>query len=126
MKMGMGNHVCTIQECNTDKNRPVSRASKSAHSVHNAPRQRDLPLMLSSSTSNLRVALGGMTGGNPRAPYACWGTIQVSLYAASYEVELLTYIIRGGSQRSPLTERQLGNACIHETHGVRAGCRDMY
>ena len=48
-----------------------------------------------------------MIGGNPRAPYACWEKIQVSLYAASYEVEPLTHVIGGGSQNSLLTERQL-------------------
>lgn len=27
--------------------------------------------ILSNSTSNIRVAFAGMTGGNPRTPYAC-------------------------------------------------------
>lgn len=32
---------------------------------------RGSPLILSSSTSNLKGEFGGITGGNPRAPYPC-------------------------------------------------------
>jgi len=39
-RLGVNEEPHTIQECNTDKTRSVSRASKSAHRVHNAPRHR--------------------------------------------------------------------------------------
>ena len=60
-----------------------------------------------------------MIGGNPRAPYACWEKAQISLRPASYELELPSHIIGGGSQRSLLTERQLWNTCVYEARGVR-------
>ena len=61
----------TVQ-CNTDKTQCMTRANKLAEMNHvtdqRHPLCEPLLLILSNSTSNLRVALGGMTGGNPRAP----------------------------------------------------------
>lgn len=62
----------TVQRCDTDKTRSVPYANKlapeSTPTRHVIDYLRGVGSILINSTSNVRVALAGMTGGNPRAP----------------------------------------------------------